>query len=57
VNFDLREDGRLRPEVLDDTANGWPDILRGHQPRRLAFTVNLIETFANEARDKFRGAR
>ena len=55
VNFALRENRRLRPEALDDTANGWPNILRGHQDGRLAFAVNLLEKFANE-RDKFRGA-
>ena len=55
LNFALREDGRLRPEALGDTANEWPDILRGHQDRRLAFAFSLLEKFANE-RDKIRGA-
>jgi len=54
VNFALREDERLCPEAPDDTANGWPNILRGHQDGRLVFAVNLFEKFANE-RDKFRG--
>ncbi len=49
----LREDGRS--EALDDTSNEWPDILRGHQDRRLALAVSLLEAFANE-RDKFRDA-
>lgn len=48
VNFALQEDGRLCPEVLDHTAKKWPDILRGHQNRRLAFAITLLETFANE---------
>jgi hypothetical protein len=52
--FPLARERASPAEALNDTANGWPNILRGHQDPRLAFAVNLLETFANE-RDKCRG--
>ena len=48
MNFALRQDRRLRPESLDDTAHEWPNVRRGYQDRRFALAGNFLEALADQ---------
>src|SRR4029077_16025553 len=56
MNFALRQDRRLRPEALDDTAHEWPNFRRGYQGRRFRLAGGLLEALADQV-DKFGQAR